>query len=165
MIRFCSYLSGIDQRTENATTEKHNRNIQFLARKHFWSMQSDREKHIQNFSDHTLFDTGKFVLYNGLDFFLPPKISTERRFLLKLKFCILRFPSICPFRQLNLLPSKPNLSDLARAFCGTPADLGDFNMHEGHFQVLISRSLSQNGQRIRGCNFRYKRLHKPSLLR
>ena len=68
LVRFCRYLSEIDQRTENATKEKHDRNIQLLRRKRFGGMLSDKEKHILNLSDYTLSDAEKFVLSNGLDF-------------------------------------------------------------------------------------------------
>ena len=66
MIRFCSYLTDIDQGTENATIEKHKRNIQILVRKLVWGMLSDREKHIQNILDNNLSDTEKVVLCDSL---------------------------------------------------------------------------------------------------
>ena len=45
LVRFCRYLSEINQRTENATKEKHDRNIQLLRRKRFGGILSDKEKH------------------------------------------------------------------------------------------------------------------------
>ena len=38
--------------------------------------------------------------------------------------------------ELSALKAK--LSDLAHAYCGTPVDLGDFNMHNEHFQAIKS---------------------------
>ena len=73
LFRFCRYLSEIDQRTENVTKEKHDRNIQLLGKRRFGGMLSDKEKHIVNLSDYSLSDTERFVLSNGLDFCLPPK--------------------------------------------------------------------------------------------
>ena len=71
--RINRYLSEIDQRTENVTKEKHDRNIQLLRKRRFGGMLSDKEKHILNLSDYSLSDTERFVLSNGLDFCLPPK--------------------------------------------------------------------------------------------
>lgn len=36
-------------------------------------MLSDREEIFQEFSDYTLYDTGKFEINNGMDVCLPPK--------------------------------------------------------------------------------------------
>ena len=42
LVRFCRYLSEIDQRTDNAINKKHNRNIQLLRRKRFGDNLSDK---------------------------------------------------------------------------------------------------------------------------
>ena len=73
LFRFCRFLSEIDQRTENVTKEKHDRNIQLLRKRSFGGMLSDKVKHILNLSDYSLSDTERFALSNGLDFCLPPK--------------------------------------------------------------------------------------------
>ena len=44
LFRFCRYFSEIDQRTENVTKEKHDRNIQLLRRRRFGGMLSDKGK-------------------------------------------------------------------------------------------------------------------------
>ena len=54
LFRFCRYLSEIDQRTENVTKEKHDRNIQLLRKRRSGGMLSDKEKHILNLSDYSL---------------------------------------------------------------------------------------------------------------
>ena len=63
----------MDQRTENVTKEKHNRNIQLLRKKRFGGMLSGKEKHIVNLSDYSLSDTEKLVSSNGLELCPPPK--------------------------------------------------------------------------------------------
>ena len=73
LFRFCCYLSKIDQRTENVTKEKHNRNIELLRKRHFGGILSDKEKHILKLSDYSLTDMDRFVISNGIDFCLPPK--------------------------------------------------------------------------------------------
>ena len=43
-----------------------------------------------------------------------------------------------PISSNELSSLKAKLSDLAHAYCGTPVDLGDFNMHKEHFQAIKS---------------------------
>ena len=43
-----------------------------------------------------------------------------------------------PLSSNELSSLKAKLSDLAHAYCGTPVDLGDFNMHKEHFQAIKS---------------------------
>ena len=80
VFRFCFCLSEIDERTENAAKEKHDRNIQLLRKKSFGGMLSVKEKHVVNLKDYSFSDTEKFVLSNGLDFIVHPKVYTEKGF-------------------------------------------------------------------------------------
>ena len=43
-----------------------------------------------------------------------------------------------PVLSNELSSLKAKRSDLAHAYCGTPVDLGDFNMHKEHFQAIKS---------------------------
>ena len=116
----------IDQRTENVTKEKHDRNIQLLRKKSFGGMLSDREKHILNLSDYALFcDTEKFVLSNGLDFCLPPKdINRGKAFAeSEILYAQLTRQKSISSNELSVLKDK--LTDLAHAYSGTPINLGD----------------------------------------
>ena len=54
LIRFCLYLSEIDQRTENAINKKRNRNIQLLRKKRFGGMFSDKVTHSKPFGVFSL---------------------------------------------------------------------------------------------------------------
>ena len=144
LIRFCRYLSEIDQRTENATNEKHNRNIQLLRKKRFGGMLSDKEKHILNLSDYSLSDTEKFVLSNGLDFCLPPKSVNREEVFAEFEILYAQLARHKPISSNELNVLKAKLSDLAHAYCGTPVDLGVFSMHKDHFQAI--KSLRSNEQ-------------------
>ena len=144
LIRFCRYLSEIDQRTENATNDKHNRNIQLLRKKRFGGMLSDKEKHILNLSDYSLSDTEKFVLSNGLDFCLPPKSVNREEVFAEFEILYAQLARHKPISSNELNALKAKLSDLAHAYCGTPVDLGDFSMHKEHFQAI--KSLRSNEQ-------------------
>ena len=144
LIRFCRYLSEIDQRIENATNEKHNRNIQHLLKKLFGGMSSNKEKNTLNFSEYLLSDTEKFFLSNCLDFCLPPKTVNREEVFAEFEILYTQLARQKPMSPIELDSLKARLSDLAHAYCGTPVDLGDFNMHKENFQAI--KSLRSNEQ-------------------
>ena len=81
---------------------------------------------------------------NGLDFCLPPKSVNREEVFAECEILyaqLARQKPISP-NELNFLKAK--LSDLAHAYCGTPVDLGDFNMQKEHFQAI--KSLRSNEQ-------------------
>ena len=138
LFRFCRNLSEIDQQTENVTKEKHDRNIQLLRRRRFGGVLSDKEKHILNLSDYSLSDTERFVLSNGLDFCLPPKSVNREEVLAEFEILYAQLARQKPISSNELSSLKAKLSDLAHSYCGTPVDLGDFNMHKEQFQAIKS---------------------------
>ena len=107
-------------------------------------MLSDKEKHIVNLSDYSLSDTEKFVLSNGLDFCLPPKSINREEVFAEFEILYAQLARQKPISSNELSALKAKLSDLAHAYCGTPVDLGDFNMHKEHFQAI--KSLRSNEQ-------------------
>ena len=142
--RLCRYLSDIDQRIENATNEKHNRNIHLFCKKCFGGMLSDKEKHILNLLDYSLSDTEKFGLSNGLDFCLPPKSVNREEVFAEFDILYAQLARHKPISSNELNALKAKLSNVAHAYCGTPVDLGDFSMHTEHFQAI--KSLRSNEQ-------------------
>ena len=119
LFRFCRYLSEIDQRTENVTKEKHDRNIQLLRKRRFGGMLSDKEKHILNLSDYALSDTERFVSSNGLDFCLPPKSVNREEVFAEFEILHAQLARQKPISSNELSSLKAKLSDLAHAYCGT----------------------------------------------
>ena len=107
-------------------------------------MLSDKEKHILNLSDYTLSDAEKFVLSNGLDFCLPPKNVNREEVFAEFEILYAQLARQQPISSNELNSLKARLSDLAHAYCGTPVDLGDFNMHKEHFHAI--KSLRSNEQ-------------------
>ena len=138
LFRFCLYLSEIDQRTENVTKETHDRNIQLLRRRRFCGMLSDKEQHILNLSDYSLSDTERFVLSDGLDLSLSSKNVNREEVFAEFEILYAQLARQNPISSNELSSLKAKLSDLAHAYCGTPVDLGDFNMHKEHFQAIQS---------------------------
>ena len=72
---------------------------------------------------------------NGLDFCLPPK-SVNR------EVVFAEFEISISAKELSSL--KTRLSHSAHAYCGTPMDVGDFNMHKEHFQTIKSLRCNQH---------------------
>ena len=101
-------------------------------------MLSNKEKHILNLSDYSLSDTERFVLSNGLDFCLPSKSVNRVEVFAEFEILYAQLARQKPISSNELSSLKAKLSDLAHAYCGTPVDLGDFNMHTEHFQAIKS---------------------------
>ena len=127
-----------DQRTEIATKEKHDRHIQLLRRTGFSGMLSDKEKHVLNFSDYTLSDAEKFVLSNSLEFCLSSKSANREDVFAEIEVIYAQLARQQPISSNELNSLKAKFSDLVHAYCGTPVDLGDFNMHKEHLQAIKS---------------------------
>ena len=96
------------------------------------------EKHILNLSDYSLSDTERFVLSNGLDFRLPPKSVSRGEVFAEFEILYAQLAMQKQISSNELSCLKAKLSDLAHAYCGTPVDLGDFNMHKEHFHATKS---------------------------
>ena len=101
-------------------------------------MLSDKEKHIVNLSFYFLSGTEKFVLINGLDFCLPPKSINREEVFAEFEVLYAQLAKQKPISSNELSALKAKLIDLAHAYCVTPFDLGDFNMHKEHSQAIKS---------------------------
>ena len=117
--------------------------MQLLLKKRFGGVLSDKEKHILNLLDYSLSDTEKFDLSNGLDFCLPPKSVNREDVFAEFQVLYAQLHRQKPILSTELSSPKAMLSDLAHAYCGTPVDLGDFNMDKEHFQAIKSLRCSE----------------------
>ena len=148
LFRFCRYLSEIDQRTENIAKEKRDGIILSpLRRRRFGGILNDKEIYIMSLSDYSLSDTEKFVLSNGLEFFLSPK--SGKMVFSRIYNAILLYAQLARQKKIssNKLSSlEAKRSGLAHAYCGTPVELVDFNMHIEYFQAI----------KILFCHFKQK---------
>ena len=95
-------------------------------------------KNIVNLSNYPLYGTEKFVLSNGLNFCLPPKSINREEAFAEFEILYAQLARQKPISSNELSALKAKLSDLAHTYCGTPVDLGDFNMHKEHFQAIKS---------------------------
>ena len=67
-IRFCKYLSILDEQSNRKTSDQHLRHVASLRSKRFGNALSDTEKHILNLSQYELSDLKQFVLSHELNF-------------------------------------------------------------------------------------------------
>ena len=75
---------------------------------------------------------------------LPPKSVYREEVFAEFEILYAQLAWQKPISSNELISLKANLSDLAHAYCGTPVDLGDFNMDKEHFQAI--KSLQCNEQ-------------------
>ena len=78
-IRFCRYLSILDERAERKTNNQQLRQLASLKSRRFGKALSDTEPHILNLSEYELSDLERFVLSHGLSFGLPPKSASKEQ--------------------------------------------------------------------------------------
>ena len=88
---------------------------------------------VLNTSDYSLSDMERFVLSNGFDFHLPPKSLNREEVFEEFEILYAQLARQKPISSNELSSLKAKLRDLAYAI-----DLGDFNMHEDHFQAIKS---------------------------
>ena len=85
-IRFCRYLSILDEQTKRKTNNQQLCQLASLISKRFGNASSDTEQHILNLSEYELSYLEQFVLSRGLSFGLPPKpVSKEQTFFFNFK--------------------------------------------------------------------------------
>ena len=81
---------------------------------------------------------------NGLDFCLPPINVNREEVFAEIEAIYAQLARQQPISSNELNSLKAKFSDLVHAYCGTPVDLGDFNMNKEHFHAI--KSLRSNEQ-------------------
>lgn len=95
LIRFCRYLSIIDECQEAENQNKDQTNVRLL----FGNQANPNKTNIVDFSDYQLSDTEEFVLSLG---FFHPAASNAKKYLLILKY----FMFICFTTNILLMSNK-----------------------------------------------------------
>ena len=80
---------------------------------------------------------------NGLDFCFPPKSLNREEVFAEFQILYAEPARQKPISSKELSSLKAKLSDLAHSYCGTPVNLGDFNMHKEYFQATKSLHCSE----------------------
>ena len=144
LVRFCPYLSVIDEQKEAVNQKKNSNNLRLLFQHRFGNQTSFKQNNIVNLSDYKLSDTERFVLSHGLSFCLPPtSVKCEgEEILADFEVLYAQLVHHKPWSEEQLAALKARLSDLAHAYCGSPIDLGDFLMTKECFQAI--KSLRKN---------------------
>ena len=135
-IRFCKYLSILDERSKRKTSNQHLRHLASLKNKRFDNALSDTEKYILNLSQCELSDLERFVLSHGLNFGLPPKsVRKEQTFAeFESLWAQLKHHSAASKEQRDSL--KARLADLPCIHCDSKIDAHDFVMKKECFSAI-----------------------------
>ena len=80
---------------------------------------------------------------NGLDFCFPPKTLNREEVFAEFQILYAEPARQKPISSKEPSSLKAKLSDLAHSYCGTPVNLGDFNMHKEYFQATKSLHCSE----------------------
>ena len=121
-IRFCRYLSILDERAERKTNKQQLRQLASLKSKRFGKALSDTEQPILNLSEYELSDLERFVLSHGLSFgFSPKSVSAEQTFAeFETLSAQLQHHAAANKEQRDSL--KARLADLAYIYCESKPD-------------------------------------------
>ena len=142
-IRFCRYLSILDERAERKTNHQQLRQLTSLKSKRFGKALSDTEQHIFNLSEYELSDLERFVLSHGLSFGLPPKsVSKEQTFAEFESFWAqLQHHAAANKEQRDSL--KARLADLAYIYCESKPDNHDIAMQKEWFSAITKLRITK----------------------
>ena len=72
LVRFCRYLSVIDEQKEAVNQKKNSNNLRLLFQHRLGNQISFMQNNIVNLFHYKVSDTEQFVLSHGLSFCLPP---------------------------------------------------------------------------------------------
>ena len=135
-IRFCRYLSILDERAERKTNNQQLRQLASLKSKRFGKALSDTEQHILNLSEYELYDLERFVLSHGLSFGLPPKSVSKKQTSAEFEslWAQLQHHAAANKEQRDLL--KARLADLAYIYCESKPDNHDIAMQKEWFSAI-----------------------------
>ena len=143
LVRFCRYLSVIDEQKEAVNQKKNSNNLRLLFQHRFGNQTSFKQNNIVNLSDYKLSDTERFVLSHGFSFCLPPTSVKREEILADFEVLYAQLVHHKPSSEEQLAALKARLSDLAHAYCGSPIDLGYFLMTKECFQAIKSLRMNE----------------------
>lgn len=136
MIRFCKYLSILDERTQRKASNQHLHQLASLKSKRFGNALSDTRKHILNLSEYELSDLERFVLSHGLNFGMPPKSVSKEQTFAEFESLWAQLQHHTPTSKEQRDALKARLADLAYIYCDSKIDTHDFVMQKECFSAI-----------------------------
>ena len=142
VVRFCRYISQIDEKTFKLAQKRCDTNIDRLIKKRFGLPKLSADLVVTNLSNYSLSQAESYVLSHGLNFCIPNNNVSSETVFSEIEILLSQLDRLSPTSSRAYSALKAKLLHLAHTSCGTPisqADLANFREH-----VHISKQLRNN---------------------
>ena len=129
-IRFCRYLSILDERAERKTNNQQLRQLASFKSKRLGKALSDIEQHILNLSEYELSDLERCVLSHGLNFGLHPKSANKEQTSAEFESLWAQLQHLAAANKEQRDSLKVRLADLAYIYWESKSDNHDIAMQK-----------------------------------
>ena len=134
-LKLCRHILLVNLKYKTKQTTKDNISIQFLKQKRFGNGSSHSLSNINNLSSYQLSTSEKSVLRYGLKFCVPPKKVRREQIFSEFEVLAGQLKHHVPSSKECKQRLMAKMQDLAYSYCGTPLDLGDFQMNKENYTV------------------------------